>query len=251
MVSRRSFVISAVALSSGCAIGESAKRAVGAAPLARLPQVGQGWRYTKRDQLTGSLVDTESHRVNAIGDTIEVEISSEARPDRSDRVFWDPFSLLKHPRAATPPRPLPSEIQKPWGRVAVDPHWSETVAFKNAIPLWPMVLRPGWSSRVRTDYLTPDAKSAKTWQLSMHAHEWESISTPAGEFKALRYTNLIDFESQDVFRRSSQRRETIWFVPEIGRWAIRESVGTYYHEDSVDDQMLTEAAYRWELQSFT
>lgn len=251
MLSRRFFLLSSVAVSSGCVLGRSPKGDDKATAAARPPQVGQAWRYTKRDTLTGTLIDAETHRVNAIGDTIEVEIRSEARPDENDRAFWDPFSLMKHPRRAVPARQLPSEIQKPWGMVVIDPHWSETLAFQKAIPLWPTVLRAGWSTQVRTDYLTPELKSPLTWQLTMHAHAWESISTPAGTFRALRYTNFIDFTSDDIFRRSSQRRETIWFVPEVGRWAARESSGSYYHEDSVDDQQLREASFRWELQEWS
>jgi hypothetical protein len=49
----------------------------------------------------------------------------------------------------------------------------------------------------------------------------------------------------------SIRRETMWFAPEIGRWVERESVGTYYLDDSVDDTSLNESSYRWKLSEWT
>jgi hypothetical protein len=131
--------------------------------------------------------------------------------------------------------------------VLADAHWKDPQVFETPIPLWPMELRPGWSGHFGTKFGTPQAPSPRSWQLSMKAHGWETIAVPARRFQSLRYTNLIDFESADPFRRGAQRRETVWFVPQIGRWAVRQSEGTYYNEDSVDDQQQREDAFRWEL----
>ncbi len=70
---------------------------------------------------------------------------------------------------------------------------------------------------------------------------------PAGQFKALRFTNLIKFKHSDFSRTDSQRRETIWFAPEVGRWVARESQGTYYVADSTIVTPYNESGYRWEL----
>jgi hypothetical protein len=43
----------------------------------------------------------------------------------------------------------------------------------------------------------------------------------------------------------------MWFAPEIGRWVARESVGTYYLDDSVDDTAYNESSYRWKLTEWT
>jgi hypothetical protein len=85
----------------------------------------------------------------------------------------------------------------------------------------------------------------------MHAHAWETVSGPAAEFKALRFTNLINFGHPDPARTNSTRRETMWFAPEIGRWVARESLGTYYLDDSVDDTSFNEGSYRWTLLEWT
>jgi hypothetical protein len=65
---------------------------------------------------------------------------------------------------------------------------------------------------------------------------------PAGQFKVLGYTNTIDFVNADSARADSKRREIVWFAPDVGRWAARESNGSYYLDDSVVDQPFLEAA---------
>jgi hypothetical protein len=81
----------------------------------------------------------------------------------------------------------------------------------------------------------------------MKAHAWETISVPAGQFRALRYTNMIQFRSGDISRTDSVRQETLWFAPEVGRWVARESTGSYYLDDSLVDQPYNESGFRWEL----
>ena len=58
----------------------------------------------------------------------------------------------------------------------------------------------------------------------MKAHSWETITVPAGQFKTLRFTNMINFTSSDMSRTVSSRQETLWFAPEVGRWVARESI---------------------------
>ena len=43
----------------------------------------------------------------------------------------------------------------------------------------------------------------------------------------------------------------LWFAPDVGRWAARESNGSYYLDDSVVDQPFLESSYRWELLGWT
>jgi len=86
-------------------------------------------------------------------------------------------------------------------------------------------------------------------QLTMHARRWESITVPAGHFTALRFYNLINFRFPNATERTAAlREENIWFVPEIGRWVVRESHGIF-REDVGSE--VKEASYRWELLSWT
>jgi hypothetical protein len=85
----------------------------------------------------------------------------------------------------------------------------------------------------------------------MKAHGWESVTVPAGTFRALKYTNLINFTSTDATRTSSVRQETLWLAPEVGRWIARESTGSFFQDDSITDEPYQEAGYRWELLKWT
>ena len=245
-MNRRYLLIAAAAFAASCAGRGATGPAAATSPLVRAPQVGQRWRYAKRDLITGAPLDAESFQVAHIGDRIE--LTSQSDPQRTAaNTHWDPLSFAKRSNKNATPRPLPSEVQQPWGLVIIDPHWKDVQMFKDPVPLWPSELRPGWSGRFHTEYRTAESEDFKSWQLSMEAHRWEQVTVPAGRFRALRFTNLIDFASQDFSRRTSQRRETLWLAPEIGRWVARESEGTYYRDESVDDQRLLENAFRWEL----
>jgi hypothetical protein len=146
---------------------------------------------------------------------------------------------------------LPSEIQAPWGQVLVDPHWGQVQVYETPIPLWPAQLTPGWKTRFNTKYKTPTNQNGLSWDQTMVAHGWETITVPAGQFKTLRFTNMVNFKSTDFSRENSVRKETLWFAPEVGRWVARESTGSFYIEDSSVDTPYDEPGFRWELTEWT
>jgi len=251
VVTRRRFLTSAATLTAGLVARETTPRAAdGGAPQVREPAVGQSWRYAKRDYFTGSMLDTQVDRVSAVGQIIEVESSSGSGDDKTTPdAAWGAAWLRKNISGGRIRGRLPSEIQASWGMVLVDPHWSEIQMYEKPLPLWPAQLRPGWSITVNTQYMTPESPDELPWQLTMHAHRWESIIVPAGRFLALRYNNLINFRFTNISERvAAQRLETIWFAPEIGRWVARESFGSFREAVGTDVQ---ESSYRWELLSWT
>jgi hypothetical protein len=257
-VSRRVFLLSTAAMSAGCAsrrlgVNGQAVAAPGAstpgaggAPV-RQPAVGQSWHYAKHDLVTHRHIDDEIDRINAIGATVDIEsVSEEAQ--RAPNDSWGASWLSKYiPHREASGGPLPSEVQEPWGSVLVDPHWSQVQVYETPIPLWPKQLRVGWQEHVNTRYKTPTNETGLPWDQTIKAHAWEVITVPAGQFKTLRFTNMINFRSTDFSRTDSQRQETVWFAPEVGRWVARESAGTYYMDDSAVDTPYYESSYRWEL----
>lgn len=255
-ITRRSFLLSSATLSIGCAMRPPAADQLSDRQSldrdVRPPAQGQSWRYARHDGITGDLIDVQVDRVSTIDQTVQIESWREAEKRSADaglsswRAQWlDPFE-----RTASRPSSLPSEVQEPWSMIRVDTHWDLVQVYKRPIPLWPTQLRPGWRSVVNTQYQTADATDLP-WQLTMKAHDWERIAVPAGEFVALRYTNLINFRHGDFSRTDAVRRETLWLAPEVGRWVARESRGSYYHDDSVVDQAYSENSYRWELLSWS
>jgi hypothetical protein len=248
---RREFIFLAAAASAGCvARGSKIPETSSPAPVVRAPAVGQSWRYAKHDYFRGKVVDIQVDRVSKISNSVQVESHSERAGDHSITLpswgdsWWQEYMGNEASVAAAP-----TEVQKPWGMIVIDPHWPELQAFEKAIPLWPSRLVPGWSTTAATYYKTPSGQERMPWQLSMRAQRWESITVPAGHFTALRYYNIIDFRFRDAAERTAAiRQENIWFVPEIGRWAKRESRGIFREDVGFE---VKESSYRWELLSWT
>jgi hypothetical protein len=251
-VTRRYFLLSSAALSVGCTMrrSEVAPRDA-SSPTVRPPAVGQSWRYAKHDIYTHTLVDDEIDRVAAVGRTIDIDSRSEAEKKNVDAKWGTPWLRKYIPRRELPEGPLPSEIQSPWGQVLVDPHWSQVQVYEAPIPLWPAELAPGWKAHFNTKYKTPSNENGLSWDQTMVAHGWETLTVAAGQFKTLRFTNSVNFKSADFSRENSQRKETLWFAPEVGRWVARESIGSYYIEDSSVDTPYDEPGFRWELTEWT
>ncbi len=243
MSTRRDFLILAAAASVGYA-------ARGAAPVIRTPAVGQSWRYAKHDYFSGELVDTQIDRVSKVGESIEIESRSETAAERPIAYpSWGESWWRKYMGADAARTGGRIEIHRPWGMVAVDPHWPELQSFEKAVPIWPSELRPGWSAVVSTHYKVPGSNESMSWQLSMDAQRWETVTVPAGRFAAFRYFNLVNFRfSIFAGRTAAQRIERVWFAPEIGRWVARESLGTF-HEELKEE--VKESSYRWELLSWS
>jgi hypothetical protein len=247
---RREFILSVGTVSVGCvACGTTTPAPSGPPPVVRAPAEGQSWRYAKRDYFTGSILDTQIDRVSKIGKSVEIESRSETFADKPITFpSWGERWWKEYMNTDTNFAPAPTEVQKPWGMIVVDPHWSELQAFEKAIPLWPERLRPGWSMTVGTQYMIPDSHETMPSQLTMSARRWESITVPAGRFTALHYYNIIDFRFKNASERTAAlRQENIWFAPEIGRWVLRESRGIFREDVGTE---VKESSYRWELMSW-
>ena len=256
-MSRRLFLMCSAALPLGCGFaptqlgGRTAAIPAGVKTV-RSPAAGQSWRYARRDAFTGQFLDYEIASVSQVNGAIQVHREKELGEENTASSGGWGVEWLKRHRPAPPQgsQALASEVQEPWGHILVDPHWDLVQVYKAPIPLWPQELRPGWRMLLNTAYKTPADDAERSWQLTMHAHGWETIRVPAGEFVALRYMNRINFTHSDEMRYDSIREESIWLAPEIGRWVARVSTGTYYINDSAIGQPFNENPVRWELLSW-
>ena len=198
-------------------------------PTVRAPAVGQEWVYEVRNYFNGELVDIVSETV--------VEVDPKVR-------------IIRHGKKMGP---LPDEIQQPWGMILQDPNWIPSQRFTKVIPLWPEKLEPGWSAFYQTRYQALDyPENDFYWGISMDVKAWSQVKTLAGTFDALYYVNSANnFESNDWFRVASNRREQVWFVPQIGRWAVRDRFGEYLWQGmGGSSESLREDYLRWELVSW-
>lgn len=229
-LSRRTFIASAALAPVACGVPLAYERGIPIAqpapiPTVRMPQVGQQWTYAKRDVFDGKLRGVITERVSSVGSTIVIE-----RTDESGNR-------------------LPSEIQGPWGMVQTSTAWPRLISFNPAIPLWPKELIASWSKQFDVKYsLGGNSDNAYGWQSYMSVHGWERITVPAGTFLAIRYQNLINYQSDDANKFDCIRKETIWFAPSIGRWVAREASGSYMIPG--ETAPILEGSYQWQLTSF-
>jgi hypothetical protein len=134
--------------------------------------------------------------------------------------------------------------------VATDTQWSRLINFSPSLPLWPEQLSTIWAKQFSTKYSIAGYSDSKmNWQEYMSVQGWEKITVPAGEFVALRFQTLINYESDDPNKVDCIRKETVWFVPQIGRWVARETSGSYQIQGQIGAVIL-EGSYQWQLSSY-
>ncbi len=229
-LSRRTFIASAALAPVACG-GLSYEHGVPVSqpqplPIVRPPQIGQEWTYIKKNIFDGKTLDVITERVSNIASNITIERST------ADGAI------------------LPSEIQTAWGMVATDTQWSRLLNFSPSLPLWPEQLSSTWAKQFSTKYsIAGYPESRLNWQEYMSVQGWEKVSVPAGEFVALRFQALIHFESDDPNKVDCIRKETGWFVPQIGRCVAREASGSYQIQGQVGAVIL-EGSYQWQLSAY-
>ncbi len=67
----------------------------------------------------------------------------------------------------------------------------------------------------------------ENWTVLTRWAGWEDVTVPAGTFRAARYERFISFFNDDPFRWRTERREVLWYAPEVGFWVKRQVTGTY------------------------
>lgn len=230
-LSRRTLIASAALAPVACGVPLSYENGLPVAapkptPIIRPPQIGQEWTYVKKDVFNGKTLGVITERVSQLGSNIVIARST---PDGEM---------------------LPSEVQTSWGMVVTDTQWSQLLNFNPSLPLWPLELTVGWSKQFNTKYSVAGYSDTRlNWQEYMSVHGWEQITVPAGTFVALRFQNLINYENSDPNKVDCIRKETVWFVPQIGRWVAREVSGSFQIQGQISNVNL-EGSYQWQLTSY-
>jgi hypothetical protein len=227
-IDRRSVLLAALAGPAGCAnrpgAASPASQAapVGEAAPLRAPRAGQWWTYRQHDLFSGAVLGQIQETVVSVASTIEVE------------------------RRVVGAAPLASEIHARWGQLLQDPAWDHVMSFETPVPLWPVSLSVGARASVQT-HERVDGGSIRYWiQVQAAVRGWERVVVAAGAFDSLRIERLIRLEHPDHNRAETQRRDTLWLAPGVGRWVLRESAGIYYLAGLRQHEM-QEDRVRWEL----
>jgi hypothetical protein len=229
---KRKTLLALLALPAGCGIPPLA--AIKSEPLAspattpkiRPPAIGQSWTYQKFNWFNSELMATEREEVAAVNPQIIIRRKTDA-------------GVV-----------LPEEHQSQWGQLVRDPAWDVVQNYIDPVPVWPASLAVGTSTSTRTNYHLDDETYAHWITIDTTVKAWEKIYLPKGEFNALRIEKFIRLDHKDITRAQTTRKDVLWLVPEIGRWAVRETSGEYLTKGSYPSRE-HEPQFRWELTAWT
>jgi len=191
-------------LGAGCAGPPSLPAPVGADPLPspRL-RVGDRWRYLLINRYNRSTIGEASVEVLAIAPEIRLRVDpGDGRP------------------------PFEERYAEAWS-VIVEGIFDSLITFETPMPLVPPGARVGTSTRSGTRYRSEQSRDVLAWNQQVHATRWERVQVPAGAFDALRIERSVWFKHPDVFRYGSERTDTLWYAPQVGRWVMREWTGDF------------------------
>jgi len=181
----------------------------GAAPSLELPKVGEVWRYRELNGFRNEPVAEVGYRVTqADVNGIELAVS----------VSGSPLSALRDGQT--------ERYSKPWD-VSEDAVYDRFRRYDPPMPL----LRTDAAVGVRVDDRArverPPERQRENWTTLSRFVGWEDVTVPAGTFRAARYERVSNYFDADVFRWRSERRETLWYAPEVRHWVKRSVSGTW------------------------
>lgn len=172
------------------------------------PQVGTVLQFRELDGFSGNpvaQVDLAVRRADNDGIDLGVEVSGE------------PLSGLRSGQT--------QRYASGW-KVLEDAVYYRPLRYEQGLPLLDGSLDGGreWH---RSDVVRPPASRAEKWTVLTRWAGWEEVKVPAGTFRAARYERFISFFNDDPFRWRTERREVLWYAPEVGFWVKRQVTGSY------------------------
>jgi len=194
-------------LLGACATGP--RPVPGDAPRLDLPTVGEVWRYRElngfRDEPVADITYTVA-RADAGG--VEVAVG----------VAGSPLSALREGHV--------ERYSRPWD-VLEDSVYDRVRRYTPAMPLLRIDAALGVRVEDQSRVERPPQKRGENWTTLSRFVGWETVTVPAGTFRAARYERVSSYFDADVFRWRTERRETLWYAPEVRHWVKREVGGTW------------------------
>lgn len=198
------------------------------APVATVsaPRLGGGerWVYEQINPYNGLLVRT-------LTDTLEASGSG--------------FSLV---RRSDLPGDLPEvlSVPKPW-EVASEREGTTQRSYAPALTVIPFPIAPGssWLETLTATDAHGESRRQQTWGRALG---WERVTTPAGEFVALRIERYRNLGDRDHNWFDTYVRETLWYAPAVKRW-VRLDWRSTRQEIGMQPRIEHDAVV-WQLKSF-
>ena len=220
--------IPALGLLGACAGPRAATTSIAAAPApaAIAPprvRVGDRWRYQETNLYNGLATGELMAELMTARPLFRIKLTHSTGKPRDDEVYGDDWRVLE------------------------EPNYDATIAFAQPIPMLNGPLLLGSHEQVRTRYRAVPYEREYFWSMYSDAGAWERVRVPAGEFDCLRIDRRIWFAHHDTFRTSSERYDTLWYAPQINRWAQREWTGRYLVPGGRRSTPAREDWVRWQL----
>jgi len=223
-----------VAVLAAALLGACAHRPVGQPPtIAPAPEVGTVLQFREVDGFSGkpvAQVELAVRRADAGGVDLGVTVSGE------------PLSGLRSGQV--------QRYDSSW-KVLEDAVYFRPLRYEQGLPLLGGGAdgsREWFRSSV---FRGPDSR-AENWTVLVRHAGWETVTVPAGTFRAARYERSISFFNDDPFRWRTERREVLWYAPEVGFWVKRQLSGTYVRPPWTwrrAYEILREDRVTWELEA--
>ena len=139
----------------------------------------------------------------------------------TDTVERGPDGLRIVRRSDRPGDPLEVQrISRPW-RIAAESAGPARQRYAPPLTVIPFPLHPGsrWSETLTSVDGHGETRRRQTWGRAL---DWERVSTPAGEFVALRIERNSNLGDRDLHWDDTYTHETLWYAPAVGRWVRRD-----------------------------
>lgn len=197
-VIRRLAALAAAVLVAGCAPPYPPAVAPVASVAAPQLEDGERWVYEQINPYNGL-------RVRALTDTVEKGPHGDRIVRRSDRP-GDPLEV--------------KFLSQPWS-LAAETSGAALQEYDPPLTLIPFPIAPGthWMETLRSVDRHGEVRWQQTWGRAL---DWERVTTPAGEFVALRIERNRNLGDRDVFWNDTYTHETLWYAPAVKRWVRRE-----------------------------
>ena len=196
-VKRCILMLASLLLVAGCASYPRAPAPMASVPAPRLNS-GERWVYEQINPYNNL-------RVRTLTDTIEAGPGGYTIVRRSDRP-GDPVETQTVPR--------------PWS-VSAEQAGATGQRYSPALTVIPFPIAPGshWLETLTATDEHGESRRQQTWGRALG---WEHVTTPAGEFTALRIERNMDLGDSDHNWFSTEVRETLWYAPSVKRWVRRD-----------------------------
>ena len=197
------------------------------------PAVGARWTYRGREGFRAPLIWEETHEVtaaSAAGITVRVTAKGGWLDIQRQETFVAPGVV----RAGA----------------LMD---IETRRFATPLERFRFPLAPGQSWNQWVDNYNETTKREGTINRYVRVGGWEKVSTPAGEFDAIRMRVLMRLDDDEFWRYPTTCNYVIWYAPAVGA-PVREEKEAEYLErgDTLDGMGAIRAQYTLlELVSYT